>query len=741
MFRREALAQVSPGLFGRPARARAGHAPGGARRMPVLLQGELAECGLACLAMVAGHWGRALDLPTLRRRFEISLRGSGLKSLIDMARALGLVSRPVKLELEQLRELPRPCVLHWDMNHFVVLADVQGDRLVLHDPAVGRVRMRLAKASAHFTGVALELRPGPDFQATDERARVSLRAVLGPIVGLRRGLARGLCLALALQAGALAAPFYLQWVVDRALPRADRDQLVLLALAFLGLGAARALVGALRSWTTATLSTSANYQWLGNAFSHLMNLPLAYFEKRSIADIVSRFNSIQSIQRSLTTQFIEALVDGALALAALAVMANYSVRLTAVICAAMTAYGGLRWFAFRRLREATAEQLLKAARQQSHFLESARGIVSLRLFDRTQERCAGWMNRLAEQQDAELRIARQTVTFQAAHVALQALQHVLVVWLLALTVLEGRLSVGMLFAFVAYKEHFDTSVSALIDKAFEFRMLGLHVERVADIVLAPAEREAPDTLLPLDDADAPPGIELRGLGFRYADGEPFVLRGLDLVVPPGQCIAITGPSGSGKTTLVKLLLGLLTPTEGEILIGGLPLARLGAARHRRLVAAVMQDEPLFAGSIADNIAFFDPEPDTTRIAECARQAALEAEVLAMPMGWHTLVGEGGCGLSGGQKQRLMLARALYKQPHLLVLDEATSHLDVASEARVNAAIRACPRTRLLVAHRPETIAMADRVVVLEDGHIVRDLMTVVEPASQAEGLAAAAAGA
>jgi ATP-binding cassette subfamily B protein RaxB len=269
------------------------------------------------------------------------------------------------------------------------------------------------------------------------------------------------------------------------------------------------------------------------------------------------------------------------------------------------------------------------------------------------------------------------------------------------------------------------------------------VERVADIALAPAERDAPGAVQPLAEAEAPPGIELRGLGFRYGDGEPFVLRGLDLAVPPGQCVAITGPSGGGKTTLVKLVLGLLTPTEGDILIGGVPLARLGAARHRRLVAAVMQEETLFAGSIADNIAFFDPEPDAARIAHCARQAALEADVLAMPMGWHTLVGEGGGGLSGGQKQRLMLARALYKQPRLLVLDEATSHLDGAGEARVNAAIRACPLTRVLVAHRPETIAMADRVVVLEGGRIVRDLASVgaTEAAPASDASAATASGA
>lgn len=723
LFRREAVEQAAPSLHGRTLQASQGNGRRRIRRrMPIVLQTEFAECGLACLAMVASHWGHRADLRSLRRRFELSLKGCTLRSLIDMARQLGLLSRPIKLELQQLCELPLPCILHWDMNHFVVLAAIERQYIVIYDPAVGRRRLRLSEVSQHFTGVALELRPGPEFATHPRLPRISVRSLMGPLVGLRSGLARGLILTLTLQACALITPFYLQWVIDRAIAHGDRAQIAVLGAGFLLVAGARAAFGAIRSWTMTALATSLNYQWLSNTFAHLMRLPLTYFEKRHAADIVSRFNSIQTIQHSLTTQFVEGLVDGLLAAAALGLMAFYSLTLTAIAGAAMTGYALLRWNSFRSLRETTSQQMIHTARQQSHFLESVRHVASLRLFDHADVRRISWSNRLADQFNAELRVARLSIALQASQVVLSGAAHVLIVWLAALAILQGRLSVGMLFAFVAYKEHFSQSVSALIDKLFELRLLGLHTERVADIVLSPIEAEPP-----LDEPDpetSPPGIELRGVGFRYADGEAYVLRHLDLVIPAGECIAITGASGCGKTTLAKLLLGLLDPTEGQILVGGRPLPQIGAARYRRRVAAVLQDDALFTGSIADNISFFDPDAQPERVAACAKQAAIDAEIRAMPMGYRTLIGEAGGGLSGGQKQRILLARALYKAPAVLVLDEATSHLDLVNERCVNAAISRSKLTRVLIAHRPETIAMARRVVVLADGRIECDFAQV-----------------
>ncbi|NKI95739.1 ATP-binding cassette subfamily B protein RaxB [Rhizobacter sp. SG703] len=685
----------------------------------MILQTEAAECGLACLAMVACFHGHRIDLPHMRRRFPVSLKGATLKSLITIARGLQLHTRPLKLALERIGDLKLPCVLHWDMNHFVVLKAATAGHATLHDPAVGERRLSLEQLGRHFTGVALEASPDAQFTKKEERQQISLRSLMGRVSGLRAGLLQLLLLGSALQVCALTAPFYLQWVIDEAVVSADRDLVTVLGIGFLLLALVQGSLSGVRSWVTTVLATNLNFQWLGHAFGHLMKLPLAWFEKRHLGDIVSRFGSIQAIQRSLTTQFVEGVIDGVLVLGTLVVMCLYSLRLTLVAGAAVLLYALLRWALLRSMREATAEQIIHAARQQSHFIESTRGVQSLRLFNRVEVRRIGYMNALADQFNADLRIARLSVSYQTANTLLFGAERVIVVWLAALAVLDTRFSVGMLFAFISYKDQFTQRMAALIDKLFELRMLRLHGERVADIVLTPPEDESQD--VEVDPRHVQPEIELKGLSFRHADGEPWVLEDVSLKIPAGQCLAITGPSGCGKTTLVKLMLGLLEPTAGDVLVGGVKLKQLGLRNLREMVATVMQDDQLFAGSIADNISLFDPSPAPERVEACARLASIHDEVSAMPMRFHTLVGDSGCGLSGGQEQRLLLARALYKNPKILVLDEATSHLDVWNERQVNASIRQLALTRIIVAHRPETIAMAERVVVLQRGRIAQDL--------------------
>ncbi len=688
-------------------------------RMPVMLQTEAAECGLACVAMVASFHGHEIDLPAMRQRFSVSLKGTSLKGLIAVAQALGLHARPLKLDLQHLSDLKLPCVLHWDMNHFVVLHEVTANWVVIHDPAIGERRVAMKDVAEHFTGVALELTPGTDFRPQRETRQIKLFELMGKVTGLRRGLVQLLLLGIALQLCALVAPFYLQWIVDEALVSSDRDLITVLGFGFLVLVLVQAAVTITRAWVSTVLTTQFNFQWLGNAFAHLLRLPFPFFEKRHLGDIVSRFGSIQTIQRSLTIQLVEGLIDGLLVLATFVLMVLYSVKLSVIAIITVILYGLLRWVIFRPLRDANSEQIVHAAKQQTHFLESVRGIQSVRLFGRGPERHAGWSNRLVEQFNAELRIARITISYQMANTLIFGLERVVVIWLAALAVIDGKFSVGMLFAFLAYKDQFSQRMASLIDRLFELRMLRLHGERVADIVLTEPERH--DALPEIDLATVEPHIKITGLSFRYADGEPWVLKNCNLEIPAGQFIAVTGISGSGKTTLVKLLLGLLEPTEGSIRVAGTNLEQLGRENFRRIAGAVMQDDQLFSGSIADNISFFDLAPDQERIAACAHAAVLDREIAAMPMGYNTLIGDIGTGLSGGQKQRVLLARALYKEPKLLVLDEATSHLDIWNEQAVNVAIAQLDLTRIVIAHRPETIAMAQRVVVLEQGEIVRDL--------------------
>ncbi|RQP23679.1 peptidase domain-containing ABC transporter [Piscinibacter terrae] len=693
----------------------------GGKRLPFVFQAEAAECGLACLAMVAGYHGHRTDLGHLRARFSVSLRGVNLQHMVDMADALSLASRPVRLDIEEMPELKTPCILHWDLNHFVVLHKADARGIVIHDPAIGVRRLAYAEVSKHFTGVALELTPNDSFEAVDSRRKVTLRGLMGKTEGLGRALSLVLVMALALEAFALLAPMFNQWVVDEALVSSDRGLLNLLVIGFALMLVAQTAISLARGWTVMYLSTHVNLQWAANVFSHLLRLPVAWFERRHLGDVVSRFGSIASIQRTLTTGFVEGILDGLMALATGAMMLLYSPALSLVVFASVVLYALLRMVSYRPLREANVESLVLSATAQSCFLETLRGVQAIKLFGRELERRTRWLNLTVDSVNRDVRTQKFMLWFGIANTLVFGLEKLLVFWFGAHMVMDGSFTVGMLFAFASYQGQFTARLGSLIDKGMELRMLSLHGERLADIVLEPPEQ---DEARVSRGAELTPRIELVDVGFRYSEMQPWVLRHLNLAVEPGESLALVGASGCGKTTLVKLVLGLLPPTEGEIRYGGVPIDQLGQRAYRELLAVVMQDDHLLSGSLADNIAFFDPKPDATRIEMCARMAAVHDDIAAMPMAYHTLTGDMGTTLSGGQKQRVLLARALYKSPKVLVLDEATSHLDVERERLVNDSIRSLQVTRICVAHRPETIAMADRVVVMAGGCIVQDLRQV-----------------
>ncbi|WP_242628725.1 peptidase domain-containing ABC transporter [Xanthomonas oryzae] len=674
--------------------------------------------------MVASAHGMQLGLSELRRRFHLSLKGIRLNQLIEIAQTLGFSTRPLRLDMEQLDQLALPCILHWDLSHFVVLAKVGKSKATIFDPAIGERRLSLGEVSQHFTGVALELTPTAEFKQHKAAPSISARQLTGPIRGLWSALSQIALLSMALQVFVILAPFYTQWVVDQVLVSADRDLLVVLGLGF---GLALLLqvgIGLLRGWSVVSLSSRLGLQWMGNVFAHLLKLPLDFFEKRHLGDVTSRMSSVQTIQHTLTTSFVEAMIDGVMAMVTLVLMLVYSWKLALVTLLAVALYLGIRAIAYRPMRDRTEQQLVAAAKQQTHLLESLRGMQSLKVAGEESVRRSTYENLLNDTVNQDVKLARMSLGFNTASQLVFGLERIAVIWIGARLALDNVFSVGMLVAYLAYKDQFAMRVSGLIDKWIEFRMLRLHGERLADIVLTPPEEHhaQPRALPPTE-----PSIEVEGLSFRYADGEPWVVKDCGFTIAPGESVAIIGGSGCGKTTLVKLLLGLLVPSEGTIRIGGHDLHKLGPRTVRAMIGVVMQDDQLFAGSIADNIGFFDTDFELERIEAAAQLAAVHEDIAAMPMGYHTLIGDMGSSLSGGQRQRIILARALYRQPKLLFLDEATSHLDVTRERLVNEAVRHLQLTKVIVAHRPETIASADRILVMAHGRIVQEVKSQQSP--------------
>jgi ATP-binding cassette subfamily B protein RaxB len=358
--------------------------------------------------------------------------------------------------------------------------------------------------------------------------------------------------------------------------------------------------------------------------------------------------------------------------------------------------------------------IVNQAKEQSNFMETVRGIQTIKLFGREVQRQSVWHNKYADSLNSGIRVGHLNIGYEAVNKFIFGVENVLVVYFAALLVMDGDLTVGMLFAFMAYKRQFTEKMASLIEKVIEFKMLSLHFNRLADISLTEKEEHLQSKTTSKAISGA---IELNNVTYRYNEKEEPVFANLSMKIAQGESVAIVGPSGCGKTTLAKIMLGLFAPEAGKTEVDGLDIKQLGLSQYRSQIAAVMQDDQLLSGSIADNISFFDPELNMEQVEWAAKTAAIDSDILQMTMGYNTLVGDMGAALSGGQIQRLLLARALYRKPKILFMDEATSNLDTGLEASVNCAVKDLDVTRIIIAHRPETIASADRVLELRYGKI------------------------
>jgi ATP-binding cassette, subfamily B, bacterial CvaB/MchF/RaxB len=697
----------------------------GGARLPDIRQAEAAECGLACLAMIAGYHGRHTDLATLRRRHPISVRGASLRSVMSMAAELDMASRPLRLEIDHLRQLKLPAILHWDMDHFVVLRRTSRGGIDIHDPATGSRRYSYAEAGRHFTGVALELTPTGSFTRMTERSRLRLRDILIWPKSAGLSVLQALLLSVLLQVYVVSSPFYMQIAMDNAVAQNDHDLLTVLALGFglflmINVGA-----GLLRSFALVHLQTGLAYELSAAVLRHMLRLPLDYFEKRRTGDLLSRFSATDPIRDMLTEGVMSAAVDGVMAMLMAILIFIYSATLACIVIPALMICIILRVVTYRMLRARALTSLQAKARETGTFVETLRAIQTIKVFNRENERCGLWTNCRIEVLNADAALARLKAVFRSVNELVFGVENVLVIYFGASAVLNGGMSVGMLFAFMAYKTQFVDKSARFVEKAIEFRMLDVQLERLADIVGAEPE---PDLARPSTPAvyrrPVDGAVEVRDLSFRYSAEEPFVFENASFSIAAGEYVAITGPSGGGKTTLVKVMLGLLNSTSGDVLIDGIPLRQFGVRAFRDQVGVVMQDDQLMSGSVADNICCFDESFDVDWMQECAQTAGIHDEIMRMPMGYNSLIGDMGTFLSGGQKQRVVLARALYRRPRVLFMDEGTSHLDVALEAQVNAAVKALGLTRIIIAHRPETIASASRVLTVRQG-LVAEPMAVI----------------
>ncbi|ECC1750762.1 peptidase domain-containing ABC transporter [Salmonella enterica] len=680
------------------------------RSVPVVHQTESSECGLACLSMICGHYGKNIDLISLRRQFNLSARGTSLSGIKGMAEELGMLTRALSLELHELGGLQVPCILHWNFSHFVVLVRVKRNRFVLHDPARGRRIVGQEEMSQYFTGVALEVWPGSEFTVETVNNRINIRTLIHSIYGIKSTLAKIFCLSVMIEAINLVIPVGTQLVMDHAIPAGDKGLLTLICAGLMFFILLRAATGVLRAWSSLVMGTLIDVQWQSGLFNHLMRLPLGYFERRKLGDIQSRFSSLDTLRVTFTTSVVGAIMDGIMVAGVLCMMILYGGTLTWIVLGFTAVYVLIRLVTYGYYRQLSEDTIVRSARSSSYFMETLYGIATVKIQGLAELRGAHWLNLKIDAINSGVKLTRMDLLFGGISTFVAACDQVIILWLGTSLVIDNQMTIGMFVAFGAFRGQFSDRVTSLTNFILQLRMMSLHNERIADIALHERETKKPD--LDIKAAMCPVSLDAVELSYRYDSHSPPVFSSLTFSVAPGESVAITGPSGSGKTTLMKVLCGLSEPDVGRVMIDGIDIRHIGVNNYQKIIACVIQDDRLFSGSVRENICGFSEEIDEDWMIECTRASYIHDVIIKMPMGYDTLIGELGEGLSGGQKQRIFIARALYRKPGILFMDEATSSLDTESERFVNGAIKKLNITRVIIAHRETTLRSVDRIISL-----------------------------
>jgi len=682
------------------------------RRIPIVRQLELSDCGAACLAMALAHHGRPTGLEELRAATGTGRGGVDAAGLVEAAARYGLHARGVRVELDALDHLPRGSILHWELSHFVVLDRVRRDGSAdVLDPAVGRYRASRERLSKAFTGVAIVVEPAADFTRARGAKPRSVWRYVGPLLLGTRLLPRIVAVSLLIQVLALAVPVMTGVVVDRVVPAGDRDLLVVLVAGLSAMIGFHFLTSFVRAHLLLHLRAHLDLRISTGFISHLVRLPPSFFLRRSAGDLMMRLNSNATVREILTTTAMSTVLDGAFVSLYLVVIALESPLMALVVGALGAVQVAALLVTQSRNRRLMSESLQAQSRAQSYLVQVLAGIETLKALGAEQRAVERWSHLFVDEVNASLARGRLSAAVDSLLGSLRTGSPLLVLGVGAALVLDGQLTLGTMLAVSALAAGLLTPLSALVGTGLQAQLLGSYMERINDVLDTPLEQE-PGAGAAVERLTG--RIAVDRVRFAYEAG-PEVLRDVSLEIEPGETVAIVGRSGSGKSTLAHVLAGLYEPTAGRVLYDGRDLRELDVVSVRRRIGMVPQHPYLFGTTIRENITLAAPAATLDDVEKAARLAAIHDDIAAMPLGYDTVLADAGASLSGGQRQRLALARALVHRPAILILDEATSALDSATEAQVYENLRGLDVTKIAIAHRVTTIAHADVIVVMRDG--------------------------
>jgi ATP-binding cassette subfamily B protein RaxB len=698
-------------------------------RLTPVLQAGFYECGLACIAMVLASQKIPLSLQDLRRRFQFNNRGLTLRQMIEVLDQLDVVSHPSRIEMDQLGELSLPSILHWNFDHFVVLERVTSKYIDIIDPAAGRRRISHADASKSFTGIALEIDGVAN--PTQETGTPPLRLLdIVPAWSTVSKLALPiLFLTVALNLLAFALPYFLKYALDVAVPAGSMSILNMAAIAFFVVIAVHFGLGLVRIVSLTGFRRRISEHISNNLFNSLIWTKASFFESRTTGAIITQYRSVNAITAVISEQFVSRAVDAlAIAIGIVLIMA-YSPAIGVVVFVAVAGYYGMHYLMSHEVRSRLSETIQAEGRENAFFVETVGSIHAIRVFGKETARAGTWRNIRNDVENGYASYGRLRGGLSIAQDALVSLCWLLVAYIAIRQLIAGQISVGLVTALVSWVGVVISRVRDVAVGLLEIELLKTHVSKLEDILCSDkVERQDPQLRLEAS-GEGFRELHVQDLWFRYGNSGDWVLEQCSLRLTPGTITGITGPSGAGKTTLVRLCVGLLEPVRGSIALCDKQGRQIERGHVLTNAALVMQNDTLFLGSIADNISFFDVDPDIDLVRECARIACIDDFIDTLPMRYNSLVGQGGQGFSAGQVQRLVLARALYRQPRFLFLDEFTSNMDEALEERIINRLKCLPMTILSVAHRRGVINACDRLYELRAGRLIECDKTVEETLS------------
>jgi ATP-binding cassette subfamily B protein len=696
-----------------PALRRLAH-EGRSKQIPWVRQLSATDCGAAALAMALRYHGREVPLAEIRQVLGVGRNGTTASELLRAGRLYGLRGRGVQAELDDLPSLPPGTILYWEFCHYVVLEHAGAKFVRIVDPAAGRRRVPITTLRRAFTGVALIFEPSEAFEpgkVKTDRAWGLLKQVFEHW-GL---LARILSTSAIIQILSAVMPILTGVLIDRVVPQRSYSLLFLLATAYVVFQLFNALAGFIRSHLLLYLQTQVEATFTLRFLDHLVELPYSFFQQRTAGDLMMRLSSNASIKEIVTSTTLSALIDGFMVSFYLILLMLANVPLTLMVIAIAAGRVLLVVLMRQKQRELLAETLEFSARSQTYQVEMLSGMETLKAMGLEHRAAENWSNLFVDSLNISVKKGRLDAIFTTLQSLLSTASTVAVMFYGTYLVLKGSFTLGTMVAFSALAAGFFGPLTSLISAGVQFQMVETYLDRINDVLSTAPEQKPGAVALTEKLAGA---VSLERISFRYAKPDPLVLQEISLAIPPGCRVALVGRTGSGKSTLARLMSGLYEPSAGRILFDGKDLTSLDLRSVRNQLGIVTQDTQLFGGTVRQNIALADPQMGLDQVIYAAKLACIHDEIVAMPMAYETVLADRGLSLSGGQRQRLALARAVARRPTILVLDEATSHLDAVTEELVNQNLARLHCTRVIIAHRLSTIREADLIIVLHAGRVV-----------------------